>query len=171
MKLRHYSHKPLALSDLKIREQDDRFALKPCGLWLSDDACESNWRSWCNAEGFGLARLTYVHDVKLNAKANVLILRTAKDIDEFTRKWKRVDDDPPEMRLFHTMHFPWSAIREEYDGLIITPYVWQRRLSDHCMWYYGWDCASGCIWHPTAIRSITLRVHPTTLADVDFPQH
>jgi hypothetical protein len=24
------------------------------------------------------------------------------------------------------------------------------------MWYYGWDCASGCIWDTSVIERVTL---------------
>jgi len=50
----------------------------------------------------------------------------------------------------------WPAVAEKYDGIIIAPYIWQRRLSDNPdhFWYYGWDCASGCIWNTEVIEEI-----------------
>jgi hypothetical protein len=158
MKLRHYSKTPLSLNDLIIRDQS-KPAIKPRGLWLSDDAFDPNWYSWCRSENYSLDNLTCVHDVKLKPKANVLILRSAKDIDEFTRTWQDIDEEDVDRFSArpYRLYLPWATIRQQYDGLIITPYIWKRRLSHHCNWYYGWDVAGGCIWHPTAIRSITLR--------------
>ena len=49
----------------------------------------------------------------------------------------------------------WRAVAGDYAGLIITPYQWSRRLEPYS-WYYGWDCASGCIWDPSAITDIKL---------------
>lgn len=48
----------------------------------------------------------------------------------------------------------WAAIGKLYDGIIIAPYLWERRLNGGAMWYYGWDCASGCIWNPRAISEV-----------------
>ena len=48
----------------------------------------------------------------------------------------------------------WARVGEAYPGIIIAPYIWSRRL-DGPMWYYGWDCASGCVWDPSVVRSIT----------------
>lgn len=36
------------------------------------------------------------------------------------------------------------------------PYQWRRRNERGFSWYYGWDCASGCIWRASAIREIRL---------------
>ena len=48
----------------------------------------------------------------------------------------------------------WEKVAAKYDGLIITPYIWQRRMELN--WYYTWDCASGCIWNVRAIKDIRL---------------
>jgi hypothetical protein len=60
------------------------------------------------------------------------------------------------------MWIAWDRLRERYQGLIVTPYIWERRLTmgngPDAMWYYFWDCASGCIWDPAAIASVTPRI-------------
>ena len=39
-------------------------------------------------------------------------------------------------------------VMDEYDGIIIAPYQYSCRLmNSSTAWYYGWDCASGCIWN------------------------
>jgi hypothetical protein len=104
-------------------------------------------------EQFCLDHLTCVHDVELVPNANVLILRSAEEIDRFNAEWTEHGNAG---EMFFS-YIAWSTLRQKFDGLIVTPYIWDRRLAPNCMWYYGFDCASGCIWHPTAIRSITLR--------------
>lgn len=150
MRLVHYSDQPLG-QIRKIEQGDDMF--KPRGLWVSDDDCKTNWYSWCMAEDFRLDHLTHVHDITLAVNANILILKTISDIDSFTDEWRRdsKDDD------FFRFEMPWARICAQYQGLIITPYLWQRRLTREVGWYYSWDCASGCIWDPNAIASVTLR--------------
>jgi hypothetical protein len=27
-------------------------------------------------------------------------------------------------------------------------------VDDNCGWYYGWDCASGCIWDSAAVERV-----------------
>ena len=29
-----------------------------------------------------------------------------------------------------------------------------RRLDMETRWYYGWDCASGCVWDASAVQSV-----------------
>ena len=51
------------------------------------------------------------------------------------------------------MFIDWPKVAERYDGIIIAPYQWSRRL-DGPMWYYGWDCASGCVWRARAVLEL-----------------
>ena len=114
---------------------------KPSGFWITDDS-ENCWRSWCMSERFSLESLTHKHEIVLD-ESNILILRCPYDLDDFSRD-------------FGTSHWciDWPKVAARYDGLIITPYQWERRM-DHD-WYYGWDCASGCIWKANAIKDIRL---------------
>lgn len=157
MKLVHYSDAPIGpLRVIEQRKGDRLDQFKPRGLWVSDDDCADNWRTWCEAEQWGLDRLTHVHDVELAPAANLLVLRTVADIDAFTRQWAV----HPIPEITSNMFMDWEGVRRRCQGLIITPYIWERRLSygaDDAMWYYSWDCASGCIWDPAAIASIRLR--------------
>lgn len=42
----------------------------------------------------------------------------------------------------------------------ITPYCWPARMDPDLIWYYGWDCASGCIWDASTIHQVTRITHP-----------
>ena len=71
-----------------------------------------------------------------------LWLRTVDDIDEFEADYLEPN---------------WAPTAAQYAGVIIAPYQWERRLDgDASDWYYGWDCASGCIWNADAIASIAV---------------
>jgi hypothetical protein len=160
MKLVHYSASPLGELRLGMPHPGYRSLMKPAGLWVSDDDdCENSWPAWCAAEKFGLDRLTHAHDVELVPGANVLILSTPADIDAFGAEWAVVPEwAGPIMRGASPgsgMWLNWPEVMTRYDGLVITPYVWERRLE--ALWYNVWDCASGCIWQPRAIASIKLR--------------
>lgn len=152
MKLVHYSDAPVGELKGLGPAVCGREYFKPRGLWVSDDDCENNWREWCLAERFGLDRLTHVHDVNLAADASVLVLRSAADIRAFNREW--LLDDPA---IPWPFRLRWPDVQTRFDGLIITPYIWEMRLDMEAGWYYGWDCASGCIWEPRAIASVRLR--------------
>jgi hypothetical protein len=151
MRLVHYSAQPI--SCVRSVEQSSKLDMKPRGLWVSDDACEDNWRTWCETENFSLGNLVYAHDVMLAESANILRLSGALDIDAFHDEWSRIAFSD-----YRTID--WSAVARKYDGIIISPYIWNRRLDGRVHWYYGWDCASGCIWNAHAIASITSRAHP-----------
>ena len=58
-------------------------------------------------------------------------------------------------RRFRDRYIDWPAVATDYPGLIIAPYQWSCRMSEFTRWYYGWDCASGCIWNADAIARVT----------------
>ncbi len=51
-------------------------------------------------------------------------------------------------------YIDWIKVAKQYAGLIIAPYQWGYRLEPGTHWYYGWDCASGCIWDASVIERI-----------------
>jgi len=152
----HYSDKPLGRvrSVAQKPECDDgRWYTheKPRGLWVSVLG-QRDWASWCRAESFRSTRRQHAARLHLTASAKVLQLRSASDLDAFTQqygeewsvgdgRWKRIGIN-------------WQRVAADHDGLIIAPYVWSRRLHDVTGWYYGWDCASGCIWSSAAIARV-----------------
>jgi hypothetical protein len=133
---------------------------KPNGFWVSDDS-DHGWADWCLAEEFRLDGLRYRHRVTLSESANILGIHNGEQLevfheiysveDEFSRSFNRSYDYHDKK---HYWPINWHAVAEKYDGIIITPYLWSHRL-DGPSWYYGWDCASGCIWNLAAIESVT----------------
>jgi hypothetical protein len=154
-----YSDQPIEKASLvEAREQSDRLSEyeKPRGCWITDDS-EHCWREWCVGESFMLDSLTHKHEVVLD-ESNILILRSAYDLDDFTQefavpKWWGPPEEP---RRWRDLCIDWRKVAQKYSGLIITPYQWSRRMHEGYNWYYSWDCASGCIWDTKAILDIRL---------------
>lgn len=141
-RLLHYSPKPIELRpvDFSVRPNG-----KPVGLWLSVEG-ENDWKEWCEGENFHVERLACPHEIVLKPEANILWLSSAFDIDLFTEQFAK----PCEWSATRK-DIDWPEVARQYQGIIIAPYIWERRMSDHTFWYYGWDCASGCIWDISAI--------------------
>lgn len=139
--------------------------LKPNGLWVSV-AGDDDWPSWCRDQEFRMGALGHLAMVTLTEDANVLVVSTPEQLDEFHEEFA-VDDDPAfnermttgllrELPGFSPKRFwamDWPTVAGKFDGIIITPYLWSRRL-DGPSWYYGWDCASGCVWNLSAVDAV-----------------
>ncbi len=107
---------------------------------------------------FGVGSLTTRHSVALARTARVLVLDNAILIDAFHEDYavRHYERPVPAWRSdCEVLRQPldWAKVAEHYDGLIIAPYQWSRRY-DGPSWYYGWDCASGCIWNLDAIAAV-----------------
>jgi hypothetical protein len=125
---------------------------KPRGFWVSDDADECNWRSWCESEEFGCGP-KFAHEIYLHPSARILIIGTNEEFDAFNAEYGVRDISE---------YIAWDRVCAEYQGIIITPYLYERRFGP--LWYYTWDCASGCIWDADAIAGWS------TLIPVEFGQ-
>jgi len=150
-KLSHFSSEPVSV--VRSVEQRWRYELpseheKPKGFWVSVDG-EDDWASWCASEDFGIGQIR--HNVVLAPNANILRCHDKLDVLCLT---ERYGIDIPGYS-WSRKAIDWQRIASEYQGLIIAPYVWECRLNDECNWYYGWDCASGCIWDAAAIASVS----------------
>lgn len=125
-------------------------AYKPKGFWYEVDG---DWRRWCESEMPSWVEGKMLHRVELNGE-RMLNIRNVAEFDAFHRTY---------VRDFHRyVKAPdWHALAEEYDGLEIAPYLWERRLCMDTSWYYGWDCASGVIWRPRGV-TVGLVDQPST---------
>lgn len=160
-RLLHYSARPLP----RLVNRRQEISVKPRGLWISVEG-EQDWLQWCRDEDFNLASLAIVTEIRLTDTARIIRLTSPNDIDAFTRERSAQPGDLvrndagerialPESLTRGGIFMDWPRVAAEYDGIIIAPYIWRRRLSRHCSWYYGWDCASGCVWRASAITLIT----------------
>lgn len=159
MKLIHYAEEPISSLEKRTYDQSElSWQAKPNGLWLSVEGFTGpnnyNWKEWCEAEGFRVEYLVNPYEVILHENANILHLKSAKEIFEFsklyplkTRDWDAEND---------SYQLEWNKVKEKYQGIIIAPYQWECRLALETCWYYGWDCASGCIWDLDCIKEFKL---------------
>lgn len=151
-RLIHFSDSKI---DEPLRDVDaQESGRKPKGFWISVEGGDDGWKSWCEAEGFALDKFEVSYEIKLVEMPNIKIISNALDLDCFHEKYK--EPISPEA-VYVRDHINWNRVADEYKGIIIAPYIWERRLEgDASSWYYGWDCASGCIWDTSAIDSINL---------------
>ena len=114
---------------------------KPKGFWYG---INYSWVEWClyNQSDW----LTpFIYELELGES----ILKITDDVEFglFEEEYLTI----PEGNISY-IDYP-KLINEGYNGLQISPYRPDKRFS---FWYYGWDCASGCIWNIKGIKSIKL---------------
>jgi hypothetical protein len=141
--------------DMRGRQET---AFKPRGLWY---ACGNEWLEWLDTEMPSWKdQVTHVYQLftaplsPWPANGPVPLLRTAKDIDEFTEDYGKKD-------LWGirtgTMKIDWAEVARDFPGGIeICPYQWARRRANNTSWYHGWDVASGCLWGPEGFQNLQL---------------
>lgn len=160
LKLSHYCSEPAVV--MEPREQD-LADMKPLGLWVSVDG-EMDWPSWCLAEHFSRGEdLRFQHRVTLAPDHRVLHLSSGISLRWLTNKYP--DHKYRELGLGSNFRLDWRRLAQDHDGLVISPYLWECRLDHDVFWYYGWDCASGCIWNPRSVASVEM-VRKTDYPDV-----
>lgn len=180
MKFIHYSDKPIT----ELIQFDYPPALegmiaigKPNGIWFSaEEAIEDdeNWFTWCTKEEFNLDRLICPHEIKFKSSARILYLNTISEILDFNEMYgyqmfpiqdsffsEEMQELLSKMRpnycpLYKSMDsIRWEAVKAMWQAIVIAPYQWGLRLHSPAHWYYGWDCASGCVWDVSAIESFS----------------
>jgi hypothetical protein len=140
--LEHYASGPLVTINSAAQGAPSS---KPRGLWVSVKGAD-DWPSWCRGEEFRLGTLAVCHRITLADTANILWIDQPWKIDDLDLKYAVNPGARPSYEM------DWARMALHWDGIIIAPYQWSRRL-DGPSWYYGWDCASGCIWNANAIAS------------------
>ncbi len=141
---------------------------KPNGLWFD---VNGGWKQWCEAVQFRTGAFRFRHKVTILDTSRILFLKNADDIDVFTQKYGHDFSGnieplqtPEELDNFAAQYgkdlfrdvlgqfvsyIMWGDVAKEYSGIIITPY--SRSRSQTYLWYYGWNCAGGCIWDTNII--------------------
>ena len=144
----HYSLLPL----LQVRTVTQKVepTMKPEGFWFS---ARDEWREWCEGENWGLEQLKFKYLVELSSLEDILQLTKTEQLDAFSTEYI---SQPEWLTTTSTMYVDWRRVAESWKGIIIDPYFWTHRLNMSCQWYYGWDCASGCVWDAGVVKSLTL---------------
>ena len=159
MQLIHYSKEPFKFSrDHVFREQ---IPMKPKGLWFSIEHETEDyfgWKDWCQSEGWRLDGLQYESIIELESDASILELRTIKEMYQFNEDYGVIEVDRRFRNPFSNsddiIYIDWDRVYEKYQGIFIYPYHHTLRLENNFLWFYGWDCSSGCIWDMDAIHNI-----------------
>lgn len=145
MTLSHFSDTPV--TQVRFCAQDSGVH-KPVGLWVSVDE-EDDWLS-CSAKMDGLScRNKLRHVVTLAQDHRILILDQLDALYAFDKAY---GFDRKSLGTF----IDWVGVAQDYDGVLISPYRRGECPRDALFWYTGWDCASGCIWHPRAVERIDI---------------
>lgn len=157
LSLVHYSKAPLGpIRSVDAAEQG--IEAKPKGLWFSVEKDEEDWlgwREWCEGAEFDPPGLAVETPLRVRDWSRIALLKTADDIDAFHALYGADTwNIPAAVPLF----IDWRAVARDEDGIIVAPYCWARRLNGPAhIWYYGWDCASGCVWNADAIEVLDER--------------
>ena len=144
--LRIYDRRGTAANLDRSREYVQSIGYKPSGLWVS---VGDDWDRWCQAEQMEWTTDVPIALVDLTADAaeRLLILDTEQAVRDLPTTYR---DGQPQWNDY----IDWPVIAERYAGIVIAPYQWGARLD--VMWYYGWDCASGCIWDLSVVERTRL---------------
>jgi len=143
------------LSLVDIYHKSQIVSSKPSGLWYG---IADSWINWCLSEDFGGIH-EYIYDVVIDEN-KILTIDNIPDFEKFEKDHYDIPGWAKHLhpnwnfnrQFFDSMNY--SRVAENFGGIEISPYQWDKRLKS--MWYYGWDCASGCIWNPDAIKSLNL---------------
>jgi hypothetical protein len=160
MELIHYSEQPFVYDPTRIYDPEEPHGYgKPVGLWVSVVGPD-DWPAWCEAEDFRTHALAHAVRIILRPDTTVLHLQSGQDLDKFHQIYSVETEFAARARAWASPEFirnqwpiDWARVAEDYQGLIIAPYHWSHRFCGPS-WYYGFDCASGCIWDLGAIASV-----------------
>lgn len=171
----HYSKRHIKkLQPRRYLYDPYRSSKKPEGLWISVEGLKDdiNWFDYCKDVDCNLSSLKYKHQITLHPEANIPYISNALQFEAFEHEFMTVNSqishsEEDGIRKFRT-HTPilqeytidWFKVVRNFPGIIIAPYLWERRSSNRSNWcshwYYGWDCASGCIWDLRCIQSFEM---------------
>jgi hypothetical protein len=130
----------------KERKENELIFGKPIGLWYDYNG---DWLKWCLSEEIGWIR-NYLYEVEID-KNKILCISNVEEFERFEKEYfYHPENNFSPSFLLHHSSINWQAVREKYSGIEIIPYLRVKRLTS--MWFYGWDCASGCVWDLSAFK-------------------
>ncbi len=151
----HQPHDPKKLCTVGKRvfggKVEQKPGPKPDGVWYD---CGGEWLRWVESEmPHWLGDYTYRLFLD---KGKMLYIDSPEMLDIFTQTYRATAVEG--VSSPSSYYIDWPAVAKKYTGIEICPYIWERRMSRHTEWYYGWDLASGCVWDPCIIRKLE-RIH------------
>lgn len=130
--------------ELVISNRNQRSDYKPNGLWYG---IGNEWLDWCKSEMPDWIYL-YNYVLELNM-AKILLITNLRQFNQFNNEYSF----RPCKEIQSLCYIDWKRVALKYSGIEISPYLGKRRLCRGSSWYYGWDCASGCVWNKEAVLS------------------
>lgn len=153
MRLLHHSHVSEAIDLSRISGAGFQRPDKPNGFWISVEG-KGDWLSYLEHESGDSDLPPHTHEIVLATDARILRIDSFEAIMDFSRS--HIVKGGWASRVSASYEIDWNRVRTEWQGIIIAPYQRPARTHPESMWYYAWDCASGCIWDPAAIASTRL---------------
>lgn len=158
MILTHFSNNDFKFNAKRRYPKPILIEPKPKGLWLSDES-DYGWHKWCTESNFSTNSMETVVDFQCDIKKWIHI-STSEMLDKFAENYMQSHPSAETLNFIN-----WTKVRKDYSGILISPYQWKSRLGKH-WWYYGWDCASACVWDLSTIKMIGIAHHESPLRKV-----
>lgn len=151
LKLIHYTLRPV--KEMYHAPQSRPPLYKPKGLWVSAEGYGDTWLDYLVSAG-QLRDGLLMQEVLLSPDANILRIRTTEEFDAFETDYVARQKH---FRIYGLIS--WLSVARSCQGIVIAPWIDDRRWGSTPSglrggWYWGWDCACGCIWDPEAVESI-----------------
>lgn len=143
--INHLSHLSLPADLRPVTTQ--RSVLKPSGLWYS---CYESWEKWCSGE-----EPSWLNGQRYSVEIDTKNMLVVRDLVAFTEKYAIYNSlTSGDCDLLKYRYVDWAEIAKVHSGIEIPRYHWRHRHD--LFWYYGWNCASGCIWDTSIVKSMKL---------------
>jgi hypothetical protein len=126
------------------------YVYKPKGLWYS---VGNSWAEWCHGNDWHLGQIVYKIFVDYDKIIHLSSHEQLKDFSEKYNKKAIVGITSLDLGSRYD-NIDWEKVYEKFNGIEISPYLYDYEKTP--FWYYGWDCASGCIWNKNAIKKVEL---------------
>lgn len=162
MRLMHFSHAPLGEIVSRAQPPASAFDPKPHGLWLSveDPDTDEGWADYCAGIRWPVG--DYAYEVTLDPAVPLLRLTSLEQVVRFANQYAADPAEVPGLptevvaQLLRVAAIDWRRVAADHPGILIAPFQRRLRGDYEFRWYYGWDCASGCVWDARAIAGVRL---------------
>lgn len=157
---RKYHYSPWPIEKIaSLRSTELSKAKKPLGFWYSWGGAWPLYLLSEYARGMGysqegkwamerLESTSYVYKIDIDF-SRILKIRSKKDFRNFCEQYGCPTDDRFAKYSDYPCIINWKKVYRDHWGIDIR---FDVDMSYDCFWYERWDCHSGCIWKPTAIK-------------------
>ena len=131
-------------------------ALKPNGLWYD---INRSWLEWCRNNDMHEFIHRHVHKIEFidDLPRPLLVIDTQTKLRLFMSNYQVGDG------ITAIQWIDWQGVSETYCGIELRNYHSLKRYIDRRygdfsllpLWFFAWDCDSGCLFTSTVIKSQT----------------